>query len=371
MADYELHLRVEQAGAVRAVSSGGSEAFGQIADDPLYAGLLDMFGGWARRHKLTDRREFELFGSLLWRAVVPSDVERLIDDQVAKAKAADSRLRIQLTFEEEAHGLASLPWEYLFRPDRPGRRGYFLATAPALALSRYMPLIVDRDDLAPKEGPLRILAVTSTPTNLDPVLTAAPLEAIEGLAGALGARVSTLDAPTPESLVGTIQGERPHVVHLMGHGRFDPVEGGAVALLDDDGKTARWVDDRLFADLIAQVQVVPRLFVLHLCEGAAVDFDQSFAGVAPQLIRTLVPAVIAMQYPITNGAAATFIKAFYGNIAAGQSVDDAAQAARFTLSISAAAGVAWEDFGVPVIYMRSRGAALDPAPAAAAEAAMA
>jgi CHAT domain-containing protein len=152
----------------------------------------------------------------------------------------------------------------------------------------------------------------------------------------------------------------------MAHGRFDADEGGAVALLDDELDAARWVDDRLFADLIAQGRTVPRLFVLHLCEGGAVDFDESFAGVAPQLIRTLVPAVVAMQYPITNGAAARFIKAFYGHIAAGQSVDDAAQRARFTLSISGGSGVAWQDFGIPVIYLRSRDAVLDPAPAPAA-----
>src|SRR5215211_7095072 len=155
--EHELIVRIEDHERVRAVGSGGGETFGVIEPDDLRTRLIALFDNWAREGKLTERREFELFGALLWRSLLPQEVASFLDARLAEARTDDRRLRIQLTFAEGVGGLASLPWEYLYRPDTPTRRGFFLGTAPDIVLSRYLPLEVDREDLAPKQGPLRLL----------------------------------------------------------------------------------------------------------------------------------------------------------------------------------------------------------------------
>jgi hypothetical protein len=145
----------------------------------------------------------------------------------------------------------------------------------------------------------------------------------------------------------------------MGHGRFDVAESiGYVALLDDERAEARWIPDRLLVEMFQQVRALPRLVVLHLCEGAAVDFTADFSGVAPRLIRAEIQGVVGMQYPISNGAAGTFSRSFYRRLAEQSDVDDAVQQARSDLTFHGTDGHDKRDFGIPVLYMRSRDAVL-------------
>ena len=50
----------------------------------------------------------------------------------------EERLRVQLSFVEESADLASLPWEYLYRPDRGQAQGVsgFLLMDPCLSMVR-------------------------------------------------------------------------------------------------------------------------------------------------------------------------------------------------------------------------------------------
>jgi len=60
-----------------------------------------------------------------------------------------------------------------------------------------------------------------------------------------------------------------------------------------------------------------------------------------------VPAVVAMQFAITDDAALTFADEFYGALAVGHDVDAAVTQARCTLAVDT--GVEW---GTPVLFMR-------------------
>lgn len=360
MPDHEVTLRIDQLDRVRAQNERGGETSGRIDSDQIRTKVIGLFDRWTRTGKLIEPREFEVFGALLWESLVPAEISQFLDEALERARADDATLRIQLTFSNQARHLASLPWEYLYRPDEETRDGFFLATTRDLVLSRYLPLKYDRENLAAKEAPLRLLVAISTPVDLGPVITGKPLEAIQRLQAALGAQITVLEKPTVYSLIEAIENTCPHVVHMMGHGRFDRERAaGAVALHDDDLEQARWVEDGMFAEMVTETQVIPRLFVLHLCDGAAVDFDESFAGVAPQLVRSKIPAVVAMQYRITNKAAVTFIDSFYRSLAGGSPIDIAVQRARFRLRIGDPdAGV--RDAGIPVLYLRSRDGVLEP-----------
>ena len=79
-----------------------------------------------------------------------------------------------------------------------------------------------------------------------------------------------------------------------------------------------------------------------------------FAGLAPQLVRADVQAVVAMQYPITNKAAIQFSQAFYAELSRGAPVDNAVQSGRLALVANPENAYANRVFGTPMLWMRSR-----------------
>ena len=76
------------------------------------------------------------------------------------------------------------------------------------------------------------------------------------------------------------------------------------------------------------------------------------AGVATTLLKSAVPVVIAMQLRVNDEAAIAFSDAFYGAIVEGRSVEEALAESRIAISKLPERG---QDWGVPVLYMRSGG----------------
>jgi CHAT domain-containing protein len=66
-----------------------------------------------------------------------------------------------------------------------------------------------------------------------------------------------------------------------------------------------------------------RLDVLNSCEGARTGLTDRYAGTAQTLVQQGVPAVIAMQFEITDQAAIDFSNTFYAAIADGYPVEAA------------------------------------------------
>jgi CHAT domain-containing protein len=173
--------------------------------------------------------------------------------------------------------------------------------------------------------------------------------------------------PTIDDLEEALKAHKPHILHFMGHGDYDhAAEQGRIALVDDDGGS-RWVPDRLFVEILQHSRAIPRLVVLHSCDGGRVEYSANFAGMAPQLIRNGVQCVVAMQYAVTNRVAIDFSTAFYRHLSAGSPVDEAVQEGRWRITRPRNTNV--DDprlLGVPVIYLYSRDAIIKPGAGAAA-----
>jgi tetratricopeptide (TPR) repeat protein len=92
-----------------------------------------------------------------------------------------------------------------------------------------------------------------------------------------------------------------------------------------------------------------RLAVLNACEGARASRADPFAGTAQSLVQQGIPAVIAMQFEVTDEAAICFTREFYSAIAVGYPVDAALAEARKAIF----AEVSEIEWGTPVLYMRS------------------
>ena len=92
-----------------------------------------------------------------------------------------------------------------------------------------------------------------------------------------------------------------------------------------------------------------RLAFLNACEGARSGPADLFAGVAQTLVQKRLPAVIAMQYSITDPAAIHVAHEFYQAIADGYPVDAALAEARKAL-YREGNQLEW---GTPVLFMRA------------------
>ena len=363
MSYIELQVLVEDERRVRVmVSPGGAEASGEFRLTPLFRDLIDVFDSWVREKKITHRDEMKALGALLYTALFDGDTEQLFRRTLEGIQKPD-RLRLQLVFNQAALNLASIPWEFLYRPDRETSLGFFLATHPRLVLSRYIPLEWNRESLS-IDDELRFMAVISKPKvepgELGPVLEYPVVEVIEELCQNHGFDLFKLENPTTEQFFENLEKVDPHILHFIGHGRYNPDQKrGEIALVKADRESAEWVTDTTFAEYFDNVK--PRLVLLHACEGAQIDFSNKFAGLAPQLIHRRIPAVVAMQYEVTNETAIRFSKIFYKLLAQGEPVDGAVQEGRRQITILDPNAYNNRDFGTPVLYMRSRDGLIMPA----------
>ncbi len=121
-----------------------------------------------------------------------------------------------------------------------------------------------------------------------------------------------------------------------------------VALVGEDGAT-----DELTASQIGRLLADHpslRLVMLNACEGAKGGKTDIFSGTAATLVRRGIPAVVAMQYEITDRAAIEFARTFYEAVSDDMPLDAAVSEARKAVSVSINNTVEW---GTPVLYMRS------------------
>ncbi len=294
----------------------------------------------------------EVIGKALYSALFRDKVQSLLDSSEGMIRETDRGLRIRLHIDLEGKGLAevaSLPWEFLYRED--SRR--------FLNLSQSTPIIRSLDVLQPPkplpfDPPLRILVVISNPTGSAALDLDRERELIESSWGQMeGVDVHFVERPTTSALLEKLAEEDFHVLHFMGHGDFNRETGRGVLLLEDDTGGVEQVDASTMEVLLRDESTL-RLVFLNACKTAMSAEGQSldpFAGVATSLIMAGIPAVVAMQFPISDTAAIKFAGTFYRRIMQGYPVDAAMAEARKAIRVAEPQSMEW---ATPVLFMRSR-----------------
>lgn len=357
----ELKITVQNDGTVIAElpETGEKETDGKIDDDPLLLETLKSFRDWLNQGKLniTLEREFEVLGGLLRRLLLErggSGVRDLVDKKLGENRRGKKPIFVQLEFQAQNAELHSLPWEFLY--DRAGK--CFFATNVNLVLTRFIPSGGPRQALSPNELPLRLQLVVSKPQGVKSVAAKESISAIDQFAAdnsgriALGETLKDLPFLELQDKLKALRdaGEEPHIVHFIGHGRYNKSKRqGEVALPDPNGDGPSWVDQNQFTRLFTDINCVPRLLFLQLCEGAVVEEAEliaSFEGLAPTLLSAGVQAVVAMQFPIKNVHANEICKIFYDELTRGRSIGEAVQTARLRMVIASPVAA-----GTPVLYM--------------------
>jgi hypothetical protein len=310
-ADFDLAIASSSSGYVtHVVTESVGEARGSFvlprSTDEIRATVDDLaeaaLSGTASR---SARLALESLGRSLFEAVFKDDVYAALWRSLDKAGEAGLDLRIRLGLGQ-APELIDLPWEVLYFPTR----GTYMAADRTTPVVRYLELFEGAPAL-PVDLPLRILAVAASPRDLPELNVASEREKLEKalapLAEAKAVQETWADDGTLGGLSRALDEGRPHVVHFIGHGEWDATEGSGVLAFEAGPKDRRWTGVR--ADTLAEAfrgSASLRLVVLNACEGARTGRRDTFAGVAQALVRAGMPAVVAMQFPISDEAAIHF-----------------------------------------------------------------
>jgi len=284
------------------------------------------------------------FGARLYEAAFsgPVDATLLRSLEVARARGAGLRVRLRLS---DAPQLAELPWELLY--DRARNRFLCLSERTPVVRLLEVPDPVVPVAVAP---PLRVLVVICAPSDYPGL---AVEEEWSRLAGAVAPLVQAGLVELVRLPTGTLSGLRRslrrevwHVLHFVGHGGFDPVSRDGVLLFEDEVGRGRRVSGQDLGMLVHGRDL--RLVVLNACEGARADPADPFAGVAQSLLQQGVPAVVAMQFEITDAAAVVFAQELYEAVTDGCPIDAAVSAARQAVYLDGNQ-VEW---ATPVLHLR-------------------
>jgi CHAT domain len=351
--DFDMVIESHDDGyRTRVVASPAGEAQSgfvlPFSDQDLRILILEVVGSIGRmrrrvrRIESQERQLLENFGGQLFEAVFSGPVGECLERSRMAAESKEAGLRVRLRLPGT---LANVPWEYLYDAGHG-----FLGLDPETALVRYLelPAPVRPFQISP---PLRILAMISAPSDTVGLEVEQEWDKLNDTLGDLVRRglvkVDRLEAGNLAALQRPLRLTEYHVLHFIGHGGYDEsAQDGALALEGADGKT-RLVTGRDLGMMIRSRSL--RLVVLNACEGARSAQDDPLGGVAQALVHQGIPAVIAMQFEISDTAAITFSQSFYQAIADGLPVDVATVEARRAM-FAEGNEIEW---ATPVLYLRS------------------
>ena len=285
------------------------------------------------------------FGGKLYGAVFQDELRDILQRSLSRTRelGVGMRLRLRLTDTPE---LAELPWEFLYDP----RHNRFLAQSRRTPLVRYLDLPDPPHPLG-VEGPLRLLVMISNPSDYDPLDVEQEWNALTGaLAQPQAEGRVTVErlAANMSALRGLLRREEFHVFHFVGHGFYRPDWGDGVLVMEDRNGRPLEVTGEELGGLLNEYDPT-RLAVLNACEGARSGASDPFAGVAQSLIQQGLPAVVAMQFEITDDAAIIFAHELYAAIADGYPLEAALAEARGAIRDEGNL----TEWGTPVLYSRA------------------
>jgi chorismate mutase len=355
--DFELEIREGGSGGYAvAVHSPAGEAQEEMSfpfdERQLRDKLKDLEiallrSGGTRRSLSTEEQTVQEFGRSLFEATLVGKVGTAYYRSMDQAQQEGKGLRLKLHVKPP--NLTVLPWEFLYDPDRD----------EYLCFSRDTPIVRYTDLRRPigrlsVEPPLRILGMVASPRDLAPLDVEHEKglmnEAIEDLQADGLVKLTWLEGETWRDLQRAMRRDGPwNIFHFVGHGDFDlNAQEGLMAFTEKSTGRRHLLRSRDLARLLDGHPSL-RLVFLNSCEGARGSEGDPFSGTASTLVRRGIPAVVAMQYQITDKAAIEFCSAFYESLADGLPVDAAVTEARVAVSMDSVL-----EWGTPVLFMRSR-----------------
>lgn len=295
-------------------------------------------------------------GALLFDWAFPPSIRSQLRLVADRSERAGEGVRLRLALDPPQ--VAAWPWELLHDTER----GITFATSAATPVVRFYDQ-TDRFGAAAEAGtelPIELLLVLPSTADLD---LASERRNVEQVAAATegSLRVRALQGGvTRADLADALLLGDYRILHFGGHGGF--VDGRGLLGLNEPDGAPDWLDGEALARLLMNYRSI-RLAVLNACDSGSTDDGRAFAGMAPQLVAAGIPAVVAMQFPITDKAAATFAREFYKRLCVGDEaghVDVATAYARSMLALLHPNDRSW---AAPVLFSNAADGVLFTVPA--------
>lgn len=351
--DFDLELESRGGKYVaRVLASPGGEGKTEFvlpfSDQDIELLLLKMGFSSARRRgrdasKLDAAKQF---GGKLFATVFAGPVQRCWLTSMEKAAGEGAGLRLRLRMNE-APELADLPWEFLF----DATLDQFLNHSVETPLVRFLDLPAPPRALK-LQPPLKILVVISLPSDWEKLAADQEWENMQRELQSPVERgliiLERTDRATMPALQRKFRQGEYNVLHFVGHGEYVAALQENVLLLENEQGQSKQVDGSTLGTLLLGHRSL-RLVVLNACEGARANRNDPFGGVAQKLIQKGIPAVVAMQFAISDTAALKLSLEFYSALADNYPIDAALAEARRAIFFDDNA-VEW---ATPVLYSRA------------------
>ncbi|GAC1380857.1 MAG: hypothetical protein NVS4B7_09500 [Ktedonobacteraceae bacterium] len=360
----------------------------EINASALQKETISVLTNILREGRLLTEREFRLLGTQLYDVLLTNDIgnvlKRVINERLGYDEQDSDLLRVELEFEEnknksnaEIKELLGWPWEYLYCSDLSG--GMFLSEIAQLVLSRRLYLTDGERDLLIKEQRPRVLFVSASPDDFDPVQGDSILKAFESLGDKIELfklvtkhekydeerTEGTFPETTWQGFKNIVASKKPHIIHFIGHGRFnDEDRQGEIAFVGKDYQHI-WINETQLASALIGMNSLHLVF-LQACESGKIDKIadtgpyRAISGVASKLAANNIPAIVAMQYKVENALSNAFASEFYQALIESRTIEAAMQQGRAQILDNLRGWSVSRAFGVPVLYLRSSGGLLAP-----------
>ncbi|MFE5658956.1 CHAT domain-containing protein [Streptomyces sp. NPDC056517] len=283
----------------------------------------------------------ELFGALF-----PGEVGGLYADRRKRAAARGENLRMMLRMD--APELTTLPWELIHSQDFG-----FLCLEDEVVRCVDLP----RRPLGPPptRHPVRVTGIVSAPP-FERALNVADekrnlRDSLNRLTEPKIAERRWINAVNWISLMNEFTGKDGgcHVLHYVGHGEYDSELGAGALIFSDELGRKQLISGDSVGRAIQQAPLKPQLVVLNGCETGKGSHDELFSSVAAALLQ-FVPAVVAMQFAVTDKAAVAFSRYFYqALVGLGRPIDMAVHQGRVAMLLQDENSLEW---ATPVLYVR-------------------
>jgi len=305
-------------------------------------------------------------GRRLFESLAVGDVGRSLFTALGRVREVDApgfRLRLVMDpGDPTVAEVAALPWELLFDPGHHE----FLARSPVTPVVRCLQTARARG-VRGGHLPLRVLVAFANPQGTERLEIEREAREIQDALSERDqkVRVETTEAVSAKALLGRLREGRFHVLHFIGHGDFDATTGHGRLLFGGTTEPGQAVSGRKLASMLQGLADL-RLVVLNACDTARFERREGadpYFGVAQALVQGGLPAVVAMQLPVSDRAALAFSSALYQELANGQPVDFAVARGRQAIRVDRddEGGFEW---AAPALFLQvSDGRILDLRPA--------
>ena len=318
--------------------SGEGGATGEF-QPPQGKRLMSVVDGapWADTDALKE------YGTTLFGALFGPDVRALFATSFKAAKQKGKGLRVRVSTEAD---LSLIPWELLWRTDIDVP----MAPSEWHPVVRFLQLPFPTEPLA-IDGRLRVLLVSALPDDQEILDVDAEADKVASTLSTLSKHIEIVRLRQANKMgLFDAMKEGAHIIHFMLHGRLTPANGGELMLRAANGSSEPLNASDLRGLAHDWALGGTRLIVFNSCDTGRNRKGDPFSGIAAAVVQGGMPAVVSMQYPITDIAAGFFSHELYRGLAQGCPIDQAVSQARKIVQLQVKDAQEWL---TPVLHMRA------------------